>query len=284
MSDIVVGITATLDTLVENNETYTIAISNPSSTTGASVSGAVSVETTISDDDTAAITVEDVTIGEDGTMTFTATLNEDVQGGLSVDVDFTDVTASSSSVIAGYDFDDGTDTPTLAVTVVDSGVTASNYDTGAGLNTLINSNNGNSLADSLDAEGNEFGTDNQHSFGGAQNIFGFTDMANANNLGQAIDNNDYMTFTVTPDVGKEMDLSSFTFRTRANQVGNSAERWALFSSVDGFANGDQIATGRTTDAASWTGGTNNVVVDLSDPKFQNLDSATEFRIVNLRRE
>jgi hypothetical protein len=71
-------------------------------------------------------------------------------------------------------------------------------------------------------------------------------MGNNDNLNLAINNNDYMFFTVSPSAGFEMDLTSFTFRTRSYDLGNSAERWALFSSVDGFTSGDQIQVGRTT--------------------------------------
>lgn len=184
--------------------------------------------------------------------------------------------------MAGYDFDDGTGVATTDVTVKDINVTASVYGVGAGLNSLLDSS-GNSLAGFLDAEGNSFGTNNQLSFGGARNNFGFRDMGNQNNLLLGFNQNDYMTFTVTPDGGNEMDLSSFTFRTRANNANHSAERWALFSSVDGFSvtnntNNTAIAIGATTDIATWTGVTNNVVIDLSAAKFQNLTTATEFRL------
>ncbi len=185
--------------------------------------------------------------------------------------------AAQAEIIAGYDFDDGTGTATTVVTVKDANVTASDYDTGTGLNTLTDTS-GNSLADNLDAEGNVFGTANQISFGGAQSTFGFADQNNGNNLSGAISQNDYMTFTVTPLGGVAMNLASFTFRTRANQLNNSAERWALFTSVDGFTNGAQIVTGQTTDAGTWTGGSNYVVIDLSAEKFQELEEAIEFRL------
>ncbi|MGJ8723377.1 MAG: PEP-CTERM sorting domain-containing protein [Roseibacillus sp.] len=205
---------------------------------------------------------------------------------------------SDAAILAGYDFDDGTGAHgpthdlsavpavfdagtlvgTLTATVSDAQVTASSFGTGSGLSNLINLSNGNSNFSDLDAEGNVFGSANGVEFGGARNAFGFTDMNNANNLGLAITNNDYMTFSVTPDAGSQLGLSSFTFRTRSNQSGNSAERWALFSSVDGFTTGNQITAGRTTNIGTWGGATNSVVVDLSAASLQDLTGTTEFRL------
>jgi hypothetical protein len=185
----------------------------------------------------------------------------------------------AGAVIAGYDFDDGTGNATTAVTVKDAHVAATGYTTGAGLIELVNQVNGNSNFSNLDAEGNVFGTANGFEFGGALSNFGFTDMNNANNLGLAMDNNDYMTFTVTPANGYKLNLSRFTFRTRVNDQNNSAERWALFSSIGGFANGAEIATGQTTDIASWTNAGNNVAIDLwTEPVLQGLTNAVTFRL------
>ncbi len=184
------------------------------------------------------------------------------------------VVNTATDVIAGYDFDDGTSNATQAVTVKDANVTATDYTTGAGLNDVVNLANGNSNYSNLDAEGNVFGTANGFEFGSARSTFGFTDMNNANNLDLAISSNDYMTFTVAPTNGYDLDLSRFTFRTRVNNVNNSAERWALFSSVDGFTNGAQIAVGRTTTISTYISN----VVDLTDSKYQDLNGATEFRL------
>ncbi|MGJ8723378.1 MAG: hypothetical protein ACSHYB_02385 [Roseibacillus sp.] len=186
--------------------------------------------------------------------------------------------AARAQVIAGYDFDDGAGVATTVVTVRASNTTATDFGVGGGLLSNVNGPNGNSNASDLDAEGNVFGTATGLEFGGARTQFGFTDMNNADNLGLAITNDDYMIFTVTPDAGFELGLSSFTFRTRANNASNSAQRWALFSSVDGFTNGDQIATGVTTDLANWDAASNNVVVSLAELKFQSLTTATELRL------
>ncbi|WP_372846129.1 hypothetical protein [Pontiella sp.] len=184
----------------------------------------------------------------------------------------------STTVIAGYDFDDGTGTATTNVTFQDANVTASGYGVGTGLISVISANN-NALFEELDAENNLFGTANGISFGTSSDAFGYIKMNNADNLALAMTEADYMVFTVTPTEDYAMDLISFTFRSRINQLVSSAERWALFSSVGGFAStNDAIATGRTTDVGTWNGASTKNVVDLSGAEFQELEGTVEFRL------
>jgi hypothetical protein len=214
------------------------------------------------------------TNGFAGADSFTFIVNDGVSDSATATISIT-VANAATDVIAGYDFDDGTGTATTAVTVEDALVTASSFGVGAGLIDLINQDNGNCNFSYLDAETNLFGTANGFDYGGAQTTFGFPDMNDADNMALAISNNDYMTFTVTPDSGYELDLSKFTFRTRVNSVQHSAERWALFSSVDGFTTNDVIAVGQTMTVNTYV----NNVVDLSAAEFQNLSEAVEFRLV-----
>ena len=60
------------------------------------------------------------------------------------------------------------------------------------------------------------------------------------NLQQAINNNDYLTFTVDPVDGAGILLDSVTFGFWRNGV-NTAEDFAILSSVDGFTTGDVLA-------------------------------------------
>jgi gliding motility-associated-like protein len=78
--------------MVEPDETVEITLSNPTVGT----LGAIVVHTfTITNDDSAAVTIEDVSGNEDdGDLTFTATLDNPVQGGFTVDVNTLDVTAT----------------------------------------------------------------------------------------------------------------------------------------------------------------------------------------------
>ncbi|MGD7651700.1 MAG: glycosyl hydrolase [Verrucomicrobiales bacterium] len=179
----------------------------------------------------------------------------------------------ATDVIAGYDFDDGTGTATVAVTESDDRVVASDFGVGEGM-VVYYSEGANALSEATDAQGNLFGTENAISFGGGTTTLGFVDMNNSDNLALAITEGDYMEFTITPDSGYEMDLTSYTFRTRSNSTDNSAERWALFSSVDGFEEGAQIEVGRNTAEGSYV----NYVVDLSAAGFQGLTDAVTFRL------
>jgi hypothetical protein len=188
--------------------------------------------------------------------------------------------AVQADILAGYDFDtgvgDGEDVSSPEAGIQDANLTASDFGTGVGLTACYDT----SLApvDVLDAEGNTFGTANSFAFGGSGAGFGFDDVNDTNDLSAAIQDNDYMTFTVTPEDGYTVSLESLTFRTYVEEVVNSAERWALFSSVDGYAGGAEIATGQTTDVGTWDGASNNNVIDLSGAAFHDLDGAVTFRI------
>ena len=114
------------DNSVEGNETVIATL------TGTSLVS-VGVDTqsatvTIEDNDSAAVTIADVSVAEDGTMTFTATLDSAVQGGFDVDVNFADITATG----LGTDYTSSSQTLTFlgnvgetqqfTVTVVDDSI------------------------------------------------------------------------------------------------------------------------------------------------------------------
>lgn len=179
---------------------------------------------------------------------------------------------SYAAIIVGYDFDDGTNTATFAATSSDSNVTASLFGTGSGLNDRISSN-ANALASTLDAEGNPFGTANQHSAGSTRDDWGFGTL---NSLAAVLADNQFMTFSVSANSGNELDLTSLTFRNRVNRLDRGATDYAVFTSVDGFTSGDEIHTGSITTINNYE----NVVVNLSGGSFQNIGSTetVEFRI------
>ncbi|WP_372809104.1 putative glycoside hydrolase, partial [Pontiella sp.] len=155
-------------------------------------------------------------------------------------------------------------------------VTASDFTTGIGLSARYDLTY--APADGLDAEGNPFGTTNKFAFGGSGADFGFDAVNDTNDLSGAIQGNDYLEFTLTPNAGYKLNLESLTFRTFVQSVVNSAERWALFSSIDGYAGGAELATGQTTDVGTWNGDSNNIGIDLSDARFQDVDEAVTFRL------
>ncbi|MDF7826521.1 Ig-like domain-containing protein [Pontiellaceae bacterium B12227] len=182
---------------------------------------------------------------------------------------------AQAEILAGYDFDTGAGVGTRSATVVGTNVTASDFNAADGMINRYETTF--APADGLDAEGNAFGTMNLFAFGGAGTNF-FADGSIATNLKSAVIAQEYVSFSVTPDDGYELHLSHLTFRTFVETLSDSADRWALFSSVDGYFPGSEIATGQTTDVGTWNSSSNNVVVDLSASSFQGLDGGITFRL------
>lgn len=182
---------------------------------------------------------------------------------------------SQADVLVGYDFETTDGYATLEASVLGDHVSASNFKTGVGLTVSFNLDS--APADGVDAEGNAFAVGPPVALGGTSSQLAFDDMDDADDLTAAILANDYLEFTVNAANGYSLNLESLSFRTYVEQLINSAERWALFSSVDGYAGGSEIATGQTTAAGSWTGTSNNIVVDLSAAKFQAQGSVS-FRL------
>ena len=86
--------TTTSDDILEANETFTLSLSNPTGTDV--IIGDGSATGTLTDDDAAALTIADVSGNEDdGSITVTASLDNAVQGGFTVDVNTTDGTATT---------------------------------------------------------------------------------------------------------------------------------------------------------------------------------------------
>ena len=97
---------------MEAAENFTVSLSNLVAATVpvGSIDISDTASATITDNDTAAISIDDVTVTEDGMLTFAATLNSDVDGGLTVDAVFSDATASAA------DYDGTTQTLAFAGT------------------------------------------------------------------------------------------------------------------------------------------------------------------------
>ena len=117
-----ITVTVSDDAVVEDDETLTVGLTNPA---GANVviDDATGVGT-ITNDDQATVTIADVTVAEaDGTATVTFTLDNAVEGGLSVDVSTTNGTATGgvdfSPITAQTITFDGTagETETLDITI-----------------------------------------------------------------------------------------------------------------------------------------------------------------------
>ncbi len=92
-SSTTITLDVTEDAVLEGNETIIATISNPSS----GVISTASATANLSDDDNAAVTIADVSGNEnDGAITVTATLDNAVQGGFSVDLSTADGTATTA--------------------------------------------------------------------------------------------------------------------------------------------------------------------------------------------
>ena len=99
-------VSTTQDDVVETNETFTVGltVSNAPSGVTATDTGTGTINDGVQGNtDTATLTINDASADEDGSMTFTVTLDEAVQGGLTVTPSFTDVTADE-----GTDYDENT--------------------------------------------------------------------------------------------------------------------------------------------------------------------------------
>ena len=84
-------VSTTQDAVLEANETFTVGLTVSGTTL--SITATDTGTGTINNDDSAAVTVNDANADEGDGMTFTVTLSEAVQDGLTVTPGFTDVTA-----------------------------------------------------------------------------------------------------------------------------------------------------------------------------------------------
>ncbi len=83
------------DTMVEPDETFTVGLT--ASGTSVTVTATGTASGTITDDDSAAVTIGNASAEEGGALTFTVTLDEAVAGGLKVTPGYTDVTATKGT-------------------------------------------------------------------------------------------------------------------------------------------------------------------------------------------
>lgn len=185
---------------------------------------------------------------------------------------------ADAAIITSYDFEGGS-TSGFSPTSSDVNVTSTNFSTGAGL-----SGTGDIGSDGddtgLDAEGNNFGsTANQGEFevqvlGGGSSSSG----VDASSYDNAIAINDYITFTVTPDSGFELNLTSLTFKAALRNDARGAEFLGINSSVDGFTSADTITTDTIVTEVNGGGVFQSFTISLAGAQFQNITSAVEFRI------
>ena len=130
-----------------------------------------------------------------------------------------------------------------------------------------------------------FTTNTGYSSGG--NIFARVNATTGSTLAAAITANNYVTVTVTPDPGFQLNLTSLTVdlgyslnaASVPSGVGVSLST-SVFSSVGGFTAPAVLATQTFTAADQGTTGIlyQNINIDLTDPAYQGLSGPLQFRI------
>ena len=104
-----VNVTGLNDDIVDGDEqtTITVAVNDTASDDAFDPLADQTVTVTTTDDDTAAVTVEDVSVAEGGGLLFTVSLDIAVQGGFTVDVSLADVTATGGAapLVSPVDYD-----------------------------------------------------------------------------------------------------------------------------------------------------------------------------------
>lgn len=107
---------------------------------------------------------------------------------------------------------------------------------------------------------------------GASNSNGFSSnnwsTSGVTNLSEALTAGDYYTFSVAPETGFVIDLSSLDINFQT--TGSGPDEWGLFSSVDGFSS--------AIDTFTLDGASAAISLDVSGSSFDTLTSSTEFRI------
>lgn len=130
-----------------------------------------------------------------------------------------------------------------------------------------------------------FTTNTGFSSGG--NIFARVNGTSANDLSSAITDNDYVTVTITPDSGFELNLTSLTVDLGYTLNGASVPDGigkilgaSVFSSVDGFTTPYVLGSKSFTAADQGTTGYfyENLNIDLTGTAYQGLTGPIEFRI------
>lgn len=224
-----------------------------------------------------------VTFTHDGSETLAASFEvtvADDEGATSLATSFNlQVCPTEGAVLAGFEFTMPFD-PTLSrpaatpTTVTDTGVTVSDFTNGAGISfqqtPLIGDNTG------FDAEGNA--VTNSQADG---NFSGTNSTIKSGSHEAAISNDDYLTFSITPDAGNELDLTSLSFQASLRSAARSAEFFAVHALIGGEAAtvGNELLLGTITQQpeAQNTGDYDDFVIDLSGAEFQNVTETIEFR-------
>ena len=245
-------VSTTEDTVLEANETFTVSLTVSGTTLSDRITATDTGTGTINDDDSTAVTVNDASASEGDGITFTVTLSEAVQGGLTVTPDFTDGTA-----VEGTDYDENTtalsftgtkgETKTFTVSTTEDAVMEANETFTVGLSVSGTSlsvtatdtgtgtiNNDDSAAVTIDDanadEGNSMTftvTLSEAVQGGLTVTPGFTD-------GTAVESTDYdENTTALSFTGTKGETKTFTVSTTEDAILEANETFTVGLSVSG---------------------------------------------------
>lgn len=198
-----------------------------------------------------------------------------LKGLLPLCVVFSAGVAQAQSVLAEYDFQEGS--PTVPGKLIgqsndtDPNSVASNRVFGAGL--------GPGVGTAGDA-GPDVGNPSENTVPFANGATGSD--ANTPSLAAALSSGDYMSFTLTPNAGYVLNLTEFSFTAaRVAQLGQTGgpTQLAVFSSVTGIPGPSLFTTTVTTNLPSTGGVFQAFSSSLSAADFQGVTGPIEFRIV-----
>jgi hypothetical protein len=169
----------------------------------------------------------------------------------------------SMSIIAGYDFSsDAVDpsAPTLVAENVNASAITSpmpiSYDSASGDNTGV------------DATGVEFGSSTTLGSLALQVID-----ATTSSFDKAVAGEDYIAFTITPDSGTGIELSSITFKASKKHE-NSVDEYVVTDATGSIIG----STASITNVVGLIGTYDGVTVSLADTDYEYITVTTEFRI------
>lgn len=164
-------------------------------------------------------------------------------------------------ILVGYDFDEADPaSPTLVSEHVSASAITSPMD--ISYDTTFGDNSG------VSASGLDFGSADTLGSLAIQVID-----ATTSSFESAIAGDDYIAFTVTPDLSTGLQLSSLTFKATKKQV-NSVDEYAV-TDADGNILGSSI---EITTVVGLTGAYDGITVDLAGTDLEFITAATEFRI------
>ena len=115
------------------------------------------------------------------------------------------------------------------------------------------------------------------------NAFIRTSVTGLNDLAGAITDNDYVSFTVTPGAGVDLDLTSLSLRAGYTNSGSYTSKiltQAVLTDIDGFTAAASLGSVSTANTSTNDGTVvyQTLNIDLTAAQFQDITTATEFRI------